>query len=317
MPLFQIFRRWRGFTLIELLVVIAIIAILIGLLVPAVQKVREAANRMSSGNNLKQMTLGTINMADSNQGNLPGPANLYYAWYPNTSSTAQGTNGWGTPQFHIFPYIEQDTLYKNSMYSNTTQYWYYGEWACYNWTSGGWNAAPKIFNAPGDPSNPAGASQSYPWMRTSYLANFDAFGSYNNPGNMKYPASFIDGTSQTIMYAEAYSQTGNINASIGQPASQPYRTVWDGTGYFMGGNPGLNWGGNTYTWTETPRNPPFQVRPNPIALAVAPLAQGLTSSGLMVSLCDGSVRLCNQAMTASTFAAACTPASNDLLGADW
>jgi prepilin-type N-terminal cleavage/methylation domain-containing protein len=88
----------RAFTLVELLVVIAIIAILIGLLLPAVQKVREAANRTVCTNNLKQIGLATANCADTNDGALP-PA---FGFYPTG-----GTLGPYSTQVWILPYMEQ------------------------------------------------------------------------------------------------------------------------------------------------------------------------------------------------------------------
>ncbi|MBM4095500.1 MAG: DUF1559 domain-containing protein [Planctomycetes bacterium] len=104
-----------GFTLIELLVVIAIIAVLIGLLVPAVQKVREAANRMQCANNLKQMGIACHNQHDQ-LGFMPhGGWGWWYApTYTGVGTPATGkaqNAGWG---YQILPYLEQESVWKGS-----------------------------------------------------------------------------------------------------------------------------------------------------------------------------------------------------------
>src|SRR3954470_13195478 len=106
--MFRIPARRRGFTLIELLVVIAIIAILIGLLLPAVQKIREAANRLKCTNNLKQIGLAAHNYHDTMDRFPPAvniPGEEAFGW-----PAAPEVGRWYGLFMALFPYFEQDNL---------------------------------------------------------------------------------------------------------------------------------------------------------------------------------------------------------------
>ena len=148
-------RRRRGFTLIELLVVIAIIAVLIGLLVPAVQKVREAAARMSCSNNLKQIGLGAHNY-QSAMGQLPMG---YHGPDPNIHYPTAGWDSAGGAKLvgvlvYLLPYVEQDNIYKQLQ--TMTNPSYTGAWYGVNpdWTLA--HTQIKTFLCPADPSGPLG-----------------------------------------------------------------------------------------------------------------------------------------------------------------
>ncbi len=182
----------RGFTLIELLVVIAIIAILIGLLVPAVQKVREAAARTQCANNLKQIALGCHNFHDVYKKLPPG-------WVTARGNTPVPGWAWGAV---ILPYIEQGPLYKALGVTLTP------------------TVAPKAANVLTDatvpvyicPSDPYGSNINV-WYdnygKSNYVCNRTLFGpadgtvgGANGTPINKTLISITDGTSNTIMIGE-------------------------------------------------------------------------------------------------------------------
>jgi prepilin-type N-terminal cleavage/methylation domain-containing protein/prepilin-type processing-associated H-X9-DG protein len=327
MPVFPLFRRLRAFTLIELLVVIAIIAILIGLLLPAVQKVREAAARMSCQNNLKQITLACINCADTHQGLLPPNWGIY----PNTVPAAN--NGEGGLKFHLLPFIEQGNMYNACLLPSSPQgvnvgpgganLPTYSEWGIYYYGVSGVGLgnsanAVKIFLCPSDPTTNLGMTPVV--GHSSYADNGQVFKFYTNWGGsvgtmpvQRYPAAIPDGTSQTIFFTEKeavscgaswspqneennWPNWGSLIASgeAGQPTGvaaifQVQPPLGCSTSYFQGGCGCGN--GN---------------------LAISP-----HTGGINVGMGDGSVHLVAQGTSPTTWWYALTPAGGDILGPDW
>jgi len=304
----------KAFTLIELLVVIAIIAILIGMLLPAIQKVRDAAARAQSMNNLKQMGLAINNMADVYQGQLPsGSTNIYP---PGTTSTGN----LGTLYFHMLPFIEQQNLY-NAVYNwNTTKF---------GTPIPGVSTVVKTYIAPADPTNSTSASPGL----TSYVPNAAVFGGdfiIQDPAapfpmegsspTIVFPAGFQPSTSNVIIFMEHYAQATQAASGGGSPTLITHRVfgLTIRNPIYPPVAPSGGW-----TWTNQPTYANGvaailpQIAPGSAANANDLTAQGCSTGAIMVGLGDGSVRAVGSGVSLTTWTTALNPNTTLVLGWDW
>jgi len=319
-------RRRPGFTLIELLVVIAIIAILIGLLLPAVQKVREAAARMTCTNQIKQIGLGTHNY-ENTYTVLPG------LWtYQNVSPRSHASLF-----YFLLPFIEQQNLFNqgssagNPTLANDNLYY----WSSYS-TVG--PVVVKTYVCPADSSNAGSIDQTsaqnfgFTYATGSYAGNVMVY----DPSS---PRSILnampDGTSNTVMIGHRKQYCDGTNVWGLSPGGGIY-TDWAAEPWTTGTLhtlPGFGYTtynsrrGQNVTLLNADGVPasvpdyasgglPFQIAPsqgncNPSVL-VSP-----HTGVMMVGLGDGSVRSVSSGISSTTWTNACIPDDGSVLGSDW
>jgi prepilin-type N-terminal cleavage/methylation domain-containing protein len=319
----------RGFTLVELLVVIAIIAVLIGLLLPAVQKVREAASRTRCANNLKQLGAAVHQFHDA-QGYIPS-----IGYYPPVSDAL------GTQQFHLLPYIEQGNLYREAYGAvpfpppdGLRAVYYPGNNNVYS-------RVVPTFLCPSDPSvgpggvvtidgNVFGQACYAPNALVTATTAFSSNPIVSNPQVKNKLIDITDGTSTTILHAEKYARCSNTTLP---PAFQDGGTAW---AYMTSG---------LFPWLPAPMMLPgkafqpgfaipglvargapnvigpgskFQLQPTPFLGNCDPTrAATAHPGGMVVGLADGSVRTLSPDLSGDTWWNALTPSGGEVLGSDW